>query len=401
MAERTHNEAENSRNGRHSDRLNDQSQHKIQININLISCQERGWDCFEDFTKTLTGNLPERLTEAPPENIYILFHYSCEASMFLVNGEWFPRAIHNFSKEHGIPLKNITFCSGNLRFEESYKKWHSIYTPNEDQFKCKYYNFGMWLYSKDHPHYDQITFTKEPPTHKRDFRFNCLNANMLTHRQLFMLAMYENNILNDVFLNNNIVSFHYWHDVNNRFPLPQGLLDMLPIQYDLKGDWQQVFDRIFTIQSGMGGTDWNKTGDYRFIYERSYITLTTESGECHGMCDPCNNEKHDNYFREFHRETFLTEKSTRPMLNLHPQIIYSGAGTLEYYKEKGFKTFSNYWNEDYDNEEDGKKKLQMIIDIIKDLNNKHIDEIHDMYWDMMPILKHNQQHLINMPLDYQ
>jgi hypothetical protein len=24
-----------------------------------------------------------------------------------------------------------------------------------------------------------------------------------------------------------------------------------------------------------------------------------------------------------------------------------------------------------------------------------------MYWDMMPILKHNQQHLINMDLKYQ
>jgi len=89
------------------------------------------------------------------------------------------------------------------------------------------------------------------------------------------------------------------------------------------------------------------------------------------------------------------------MLNLHPQIIYSGAGTLEYYKEKGFKTFSNYWNEDYDNEENGERKLQMIIDLINELNNKHIDEIHEMYWDMMPILKHNQQHLINMDLKYQ
>ncbi len=71
---------------------------------------------------------------------------------------------------------------------------------------------------------------------------------MLKHRQVFMLKLFESGILNQTFLNNNITSFHYWHDVDNMFPLPEELLEMLPIQYDLKGDWQQVFDQIFHIE---------------------------------------------------------------------------------------------------------------------------------------------------------
>lgn len=399
MADRTHNETENSGNGRHSDRV--ESINNVILNIDLIGCEERSFENFEDFTVTKTGKLKDILLDTPVEKIFIVFNYTCEASLFLVNDEWFPRAIHNFSKRSGIPIQNITFASGNLKFEESYHRWHSMYLPDEGKFNCKYYNFGIWLYSKDHPHYDKIIYSKEPNISKKPFRFNCLNANMLTHRQLLMLALYENDILNQTFLNNSLISFHYWKDFNHRFPLPQGLLDMLPIQFDMKGDWNQVYDKIFTTRLDMGGTDYNKTGDYRSIYERSYITITTESGECHGVCDALNNKELDDYFRPFHRELFLTEKSTRPMLNLHPQIIYSSSGTLEYYKEKGFKTFSNYWNEDYDNEENGERKLQMIIDVIKELNNKHIDEIHEMYIDMIPILKHNQQHLINMELKYQ
>ena len=102
----------------------------------------------------------------------------------------------------------------------------------------------------------------------------------------------------------------------------------------------------------------------------------------------------NDYAREFHKEIFITEKFTRPMLNLHPQIVYSGAGFLDYIKSIGFKTFNNYWSEDYDNESDPDKKVQLIVNIVKKLNNKPIEELHEMYWDMMPILKHNQSLLL-------
>ncbi len=39
-----------------------------------------------------------------------------------------------------------------------------------------------------------------------------------------------------------------------------------------------------------------------------------------------------------------------------------------------------------------KEKFKTLDDALQDL--------HEMYWDMMPILKHNQQHLINMDFKY-
>ena len=83
------------------------------------------------------------------------------------------------------------------------------------------------------------------------------------------------------------------------------------------------------------------------------------------------------------------------MLNLHPQILYCSTGTLDYLKSLGYKTFSNYWNEDYDNETNPDKKLSLMIDTIKDVSSKSIEELHEMYWDMMPILKHNQELLLS------
>ena len=168
----------------------------------------------------------------------------------------------------------------------------------------------------------------------------------------------------------------------------------MPIQFHLVGDWEQVYAKIFEKDSDL--TDWNKTGDYTYLYDDCYFTVTTESGECPQLCDQFGYDVELNdYFRPFHHEMFITEKTTRPMLNLHPQLIYCCTGTLDHLKSMGYKTFSNYWNEDYDNETDSKKKVDMLTDVIKQLNNKPIEELHEMYWDMMPILKHNQSLLIN------
>ena len=68
----------------------------------------------------------------------------------------------------------------------------------------------------------------------------------------------------------------------SQFNVPEELLKVLPIQCDIKGDWQTAFDTLFEVieWTGDDGGDWNKVGDYRYVYENSYFTVTTESSEC-------------------------------------------------------------------------------------------------------------------------
>ena len=67
---------------------------------------------------------------------------------------------------------------------------------------------------------------------------------------------------------------------------------------------------------------------------------------------------------------------------------------IEGLKSLGYKTFSDYWSEDYDNV-DGEHKLEAIMNVIKQMSAKSLEELHEMYWDMMPILKHNQAVLLD------
>ena len=43
----------------------------------------------------------------------------------------------------------------------------------------------------------------------------------------------------------------------------------------------------------------------------------------------------------------------------------------------------------------GEEKLNAIMDLIADLGSRSLEELHEMYWDMMPILKHNQEILLD------
>ena len=58
-------------------------------------------------------------------------------------------------------------------------------------------------------------------------------------------------------------------------------------------------------------------------------------------------------------------------------------------KELGFKTFDKWWDESYDSEPNGWKRLQKVLDIIKEISSKSNEELLEMYIDMKDVLQHN------------
>ena len=90
---------------------------------------------------------------------------------------------------------------------------------------------------------------------------------------------------------------------------------------------------------------------------------------------------------------FLSEKTYRPLMNLQPFIYIGNHHSLKKLHKMGFKTFHPYINENYDLEEDPKKRMSMIEKEIAIFNNKSIDEIHNWYYSITDILLHNQNQL--------
>jgi|TARA_B100001094_G_scaffold323824_1_gene375378 hypothetical protein len=86
----------------------------------------------------------------------------------------------------------------------------------------------------------------------------------------------------------------------------------------------------------------------------------------------------------------LTEKIMNAMLNYRPVIMVGPPGNLEYMRAWGFQTFSDWFDESYDLEQDHAKRMEKIFKLIDWINGKSIKELKEMYDDMLPTLLHNK-----------
>lgn len=86
-----------------------------------------------------------------------------------------------------------------------------------------------------------------------------------------------------------------------------------------------------------------------------------------------------------------SEKVYQPMFYKKPFVLCAPPHTLKYLKEEGFKTFSDFWDESYDTIENHEQRLFAIFKLIDFINDKSIDELREMYRQMLPILEHNEQ----------
>lgn len=92
----------------------------------------------------------------------------------------------------------------------------------------------------------------------------------------------------------------------------------------------------------------------------------------------------------------LTEKVFKPIANFQPFLFMAYPGALKMLQSLGFKTFSPFIDESYDDEIDEGKRLNMIYREIVRLSSMSKEEIHAWYWSMEDILIYNQKHLLSL-----
>ena len=87
----------------------------------------------------------------------------------------------------------------------------------------------------------------------------------------------------------------------------------------------------------------------------------------------------------------LTEKILRPIACAHPFVLAAGPGALNYLQSYGFKTYSDFWDESYDQEPDTILRLEKITYTMKQIQNLTQDD-----WQKIQcIAEHNQRHFFS------
>jgi hypothetical protein len=96
--------------------------------------------------------------------------------------------------------------------------------------------------------------------------------------------------------------------------------------------------------------------------------------------------------------TYISDKTLSAIFNQMPFIIVGPPYALKTAKDMGFKTFSKYWDESYDNELNHTKRMHKIFKLIDELSEYTISELTSMQEDMQSILIYNKEHIKDLEL---
>jgi len=95
-----------------------------------------------------------------------------------------------------------------------------------------------------------------------------------------------------------------------------------------------------------------------------------------------------------------TEKTLKPISAGQPFIVSGNYQTLKLLKKDGFRTFHPYINENYDEEENPRKRISMIVDEIQRLKSLTKEDWGALNANIHDILEHNKKHLLNLKEKY-
>jgi hypothetical protein len=135
----------------------------------------------------------------------------------------------------------------------------------------------------------------------------------------------------------------------------------------------------------------NNRYDMQDQADKHYSGLTKDG-------DAVNNEIlswYDHIFMDIVYETFysgevfyLTEKTARPLFTKTPFIVFGPVNFLKNLKKLGFKTFSKFWSEEYD-DFSGVLRLLAIKKLVNTLSELTVHELNELHNNLDSILEHN------------
>ena len=91
----------------------------------------------------------------------------------------------------------------------------------------------------------------------------------------------------------------------------------------------------------------------------------------------------------------LTEKSLRPIALGQPFILAATAGSLEYLRSYGFKTFSSLIDESYDSIIDPANRLRAIVKLMANINDLPLKEYKELVQELDQIAVYNKHHFFS------
>ena len=307
------------------------------------------------------------------KNGYILINHSVEAFM----GPGYISSLHSyFSNTHGIPLHKIIYVTGCINSAEMYENYcNDNNIPND-----KHSRLTIISYPSSQIIFKQNLEDGEPEYNSElvpDKLFLVWNRRYRTHRTILALILESLDLIGRTYMSFSDVHIErqtrsFAQEVPHHIIQNWGLGTLLEVVDSFAARLPLVLDNETSINQ-MCQDVGNVSRPY---YQNSLVSLITETN-------------FDN------PEVTLTEKSYKPIKEKHPFIIVGVNGALKGLRKAGFKTFSEFWDEGYDEIIEPNNRMQAIRNIIAEIATWDSDKILDFKRRVKPILEHNYNVLKN------
>jgi hypothetical protein len=282
-------------------------------------------------------------------------------------------AIHQyFGSTHFLPMNRIIYLTGCMNAKEIYDGFlmrrkidRKDQIMNIVSYPSSQTIFATNFHNGNHiePQYDENRMPEKV--------FLCWNRRFRGHRTHLSLALDKEGIVDKSYWSMGVtdpenpdrrfeqtVDLHGNANLNLNNDDVGNFLNKLPLNIDGKDDIVEMCE--------------DRNNEAREFYQNSLVSLVTET----------------NYNLT---EVTLTEKSFKPLKEKHPFIIVGAPGAIQSMRDLGFKTFNEFWSENYDTIQDPRVRLKEIVDICKDIASWTPEKILDFKRRVKPIVEHNHQ----------
>ena len=147
--------------------------------------------------------------------------------------------------------------------------------------------------------------------------------------------------------------------------------------------WQNSYADIVDIFQ-QAGLPWNMPGEIGHPMHSCWLSLFDQCAESLVYVST-----ETVYFGRRHH---ITEKTFKPICLQMPWLLAAPAGSLEYMRSYGFRTFGDIWDESYDEEIDDILRMEKLSRLIKYLDDLSPRELQNLHRHVRPAVVHNFQH---------
>jgi hypothetical protein len=187
------------------------------------------------------------------------------------------------------------------------------------------------------------------------------------------------------------------------------LLDDCFFSYRFENRSNQGKRALFESDNQLVGKTWfNQSLDIEEFYSQLPIIANDDDFDDYdsgNTIGPGNEMFYSKSFASFVNETyidengdaFLTEKAFKPISYGHPFLLFSSAGAIGKLKQLGFETFSDIFDESYDDIASPQQRFEFLLREMFRICQMRLTDLQEMYYNAIPRLEHNQ-HLFRQDL---